>query len=153
MNRRIRTKRRRSGFTLLEILLVVGILALLAAFVVPNLMTAGDEAKNNIAKAAIERNGSIASGLKRFRLAIGRFPDTDEGLAALFERPSSIDDDDDRYKGPYLDGTPEDLRDPWNQEFQYRSPGEFNEDTYDLWSTGQDTEDGSDDDVKNWKEK
>ena len=74
-------------------------------------------------------------------------------VAALFERPSSIDDDDERYKGPYLDSAPEDLKDPWNEEYQYRSPGEFNEDGYDLWSTGQDAEDGTDDDVKNWKEK
>ncbi len=143
---------RRGAFTLLEVLLVLGILALLAAFVVPNLITAGDRAKIDLANMAIGRSGNISNALKRYRLDVGVYPDADEGLAALFERPSSIDDDDERWKGPYLDGVPEDLKDPWGREFQYRSPGEFNEDSFDLWSTGPD-EDDDDDDIKNWREK
>ena len=143
---------RRSAFTLLEVLLVVGILALLAAFVVPNLIQVGDEAKIGLAESAIGRNGPIAGAIKKYRFDLGVYPDTDEGLAALFERPRSIDDDDPRWKGPYLEGTPEELRDPWTREYQYRSPGEFNETSFDLWSTGP-LEKDDDDDIKNWREK
>ncbi|MHC4063539.1 MAG: type II secretion system protein GspG, partial [Planctomycetota bacterium] len=64
-----------------------------------------------------------------------------------------IDDEDPRWKGPYLDMDPEDLKDPWGNEFQYRSPGEFNEESFDLWSLGEDRKDGTDDDIKNWREK
>ncbi len=143
---------RRGAFTLLEVLLVVGILALLAAFVVPNLMGADTRAKKKLAQMAVGRSGEISNALKQFRLDIGRYPDSDEGLAALFERPSSIDDDDERWR-QYLEGSPEDLRDPWEQEYQYRCPGEFNEEAFDLWSYGPDQEDGTDDDEKNWREK
>ncbi len=143
---------KRSAFTLLEVLLVVGILALLAAFVVPNLIGAGDRANNDIARMAVGRSGNISGQLKRYRMDVGVYPDTDEGLAALFERPGSIEDDDDRWKGPYLDGTPEELRDPWGREYQYRSPGEFNEDSFDLWSLGRDEKE-DEDDITNWIEK
>lgn len=143
---------RRKAFTLLEVLLVVGILALLAAFVVPNLIGVKDQANRELAKAAVGRNGTIAGALKRYRFDVGVYPDTDEGLEALYERPSSIDDDDERWKGPYLEGTPEELKDPWGWEYQYRSPGEFNEESFDLWSLGKDDKD-DDDDIKNWREK
>jgi general secretion pathway protein G len=143
---------RRSAFTLLEVLLVVAILALLAAFVVPNIFGAKGEADKALAETAVGRNGPIANALNRYRFHMGTYPDTDDGLAALFERPSGIDDDDERWKGPYLQGSPEELVDPWQNEFNYRSPGEFHEDAYDLWSSGPDGEEGTDDDVKNWRE-
>lgn len=143
---------RRGAFTLLEVLLVVGILALLAAFVVPNLIGVSDQAKVCLAQAAVGRNGAIAGALKKYRFDLGVYPDTDEGLEALYERPSSIDDDDERWKGPYLEGTPEELKDPWGHEYQYRCPGEFNEDSFDLWSLGL-VEKDDDDDIKNWREK
>jgi general secretion pathway protein G len=144
---------RRSAFTLLEILLVVAILALLAALVAPSLWRMGDQARVDIAKSEVGRNGNISRALKKYRIDVGAFPDTDEGLEALFERPNSIDDDDERWKGPYLEGTPEELRDPWGNEFNYKSPGEFHEDAFDLWSNGPDGKEGTDDDVKNWLEK
>ena len=138
-------KSRRSAFTLLEVLLVVGILALLAAFVVPNLIGISDQAKEGLAKSAVGRNGPIAGAIKRYRSDLGVYPDDDEGLAALFERPRSIDDDDERWKGPYLEGTPEELRDPWDREYQYKSPGDFNESSFDLWSMGRDEREDDDD--------
>ncbi len=145
--------RRRAGFTLIEVLMVAAILALLAAFAVPALMGAGDRAKEDMAKAAVGRNGPIASGMKRYRFDVAIYPDSDDGLRALYERPDSIDADSKKWRGPYMDGTYEELLDPWQQEFQYKSPGEFNESGYDIWSVGPDGEDGTDDDVKNWLEK
>ena len=144
---------RRSAFTLMEVLMVAAILALLAAFAVPALMRSGEEAKENLCKAAIGHSGTIASALDKFRFDVGRYPDTSEGLEALFERPSDIDEDSEMWKGEYLKGALEELRDPWNQEFEYKSPGEFNEKGYDLWSRGPDRRDGTDDDIKNWIEK
>jgi len=137
----------------MEVLMVAAILALLAAFAVPALMRSGDEAKNNLCKAAIGRSGSIAQALNKYRFDIGRYPDTSEGLEALYERPNSIDEDSGKWKGPYIEGRIEELRDPWGLEYEYKSPGEFNEDSYDLWSLGIDAKEGTDDDIKNWVEK
>jgi len=137
----------------MEVLMVAAILALLAAFAVPALMRSGDEAKINLCKAAIGRSGSIAQALNKYRFDIGRYPDTSEGLEALYERPNSVDADSNKWKGPYIEGRIEELRDPWQQEYEYKAPGEFNEDSYDLWSLGIDAKDGTDDDIKNWVEK
>jgi len=149
----IQRKRIRRGFSLLEILIVVGILALLAAFVVPNLMRSSEQAKIDIAKMAVGRSGDISGAIKKYKFHVGNYPETDEGLEALFRIPSSVDEDDKIWKGPYIEGTPEELRDPWNQEFVYESPGKFNEDGFDLSSKGPDKKEGTDDDIKNWTER
>ncbi len=149
---RRKTKQRKSGFTLIELLLVAGILAVMAAFVVPNLFKTGDKANRRMASAAVGRSGPIATALGLYRVDMGKFPDTDEGLAALYQSNSDVDDE--RYDGPYMDGTYAELKDPWGFPFEYKSPGDVNEDGYDLWSVGKDGNDdggkeGSDD-VKNW---
>jgi len=143
---------------LIEVLLVAGILAVLAAFIVPNLFGQATKAKIDIAKAAVLRNGSIAKALESYKWDMGKYPDTDEGLAALFQ-PKEKKKEDERYNGPYMgmDATIEQLKDPWGNPYEYRSPGEINEESYDLWSRGPDFKDdggkeGSDD-VKNWVEK
>jgi len=148
-----RTPRARRAFTLLEILIVVGILVLLAAIVVPSLMRRGDQARKDLARSAVGRNGMIAQALKFYRLDVGIYPETDDGLAALYERPDSIDDDSPKWKGPYLEGTPEELQDPWGNEFVYKCPGDFHEDGFDLFSKGPDGEEDNEDDIKNWVEK
>jgi general secretion pathway protein G len=142
----VRGKKR--AFTLL-----VAILALLAAFVVPNIMESGKQAKIGLAQAAIGRNGPIAQALQKYQFDVGQFPDTDEGLRALYEIPSSLDEEDKKWKGKYLDGEPEELKDPWGNEYNYKSPGDVHEDAYDLWSNGPDGKEGTDDDIKNWIEK
>lgn len=152
---RRRGQQRKSGFTLIEVLLVAGILALLAAFAIPRLFSQAEEAKKKLGLAAVGRNGPIAKALKSYKWDMGQFPETDEGLAALFEDRDRADDE--RYKGPYLEGTYEELKDAWENPFEYRCPGEVNEDGYDLWSCGPDRKDdggkeGSDD-IKNWIEK
>ena len=145
--------RRRSAFTLIEVLLVAGILALLAAFAIPRLMGQAEKAKVQLAKAAVGRNGPIAKALDAYKWDMGRYPDTDEGIEALMQPKNQVDDE--RYGGPYLEN--DKISDPWGNPFEYRSPGEVHEDGYDLWSTGPDLKNDSgkegSDDVKNWVEK
>ncbi|MCH8966365.1 MAG: type II secretion system major pseudopilin GspG [Planctomycetes bacterium] len=148
-----RKTRRRSAFTLIEVLLVAGILAVLAAFAIPSLMGTATKAKIDLAKAAIGPNGPIAKALDSYKWDMGQYPDTDEGIAALFQSKNQVDDD--RYKGPYVKN--DRITDPWDSPFEYRSPGEFHEEGFDLWSRGPDMKDdggkeGSDD-IKNWIER
>lgn len=151
----VTNRKRRKGFTLLEVLLVCGILAVLAAVVLPNLMGSAKQAKIDLAKSAVERNGNIAKGLDRFNYDCGRYP---EKLEDLYRKPSYIEDEDDnnpRWKGPYMDGDPADLKDPWGNQFHYNGEGQYNESKYDLWSGGPNgkNENGGGDDVKNWRDK
>jgi general secretion pathway protein G len=151
MSGRRRTSRR--GFTLLELLLVIGILALLAAFVVPALSGAGLTAKIGIAKSAIGRNGPISGALKRYKWDIGVYPETDEGFKALYERPASVDEESKKWAGPYLDTPLDELKDPWGNAYQYRFPGSADEKEFDLWSMGPNGKDGDDDDITSWTRK
>lgn len=147
--------RKRSAFTLMEVLLVAGILALLAAFAIPKLVGMAEEAKVKLAQAAIGRSGPIAPMLNKYKYDMGKYPETDEGLSALFEYRGGREEES--WKGPYLDGTLEELLDPWGRPYEYRCPGEIHEDGFDLWSTGPDKEDNDgkegSDDIKNWIDK
>lgn len=150
-----RMMRKRSGFTLIEVLLVAGILALLAAFAVPRIFSQAEDAKRKLAAAGIGRNGPIGKALDAYKWAMGKFPDTDEGLAALYVPKTAARDE--RYDGPYMEGVIEELKDPWGHPFVYKSPGDVNEDSYDLYSVGANGQDdggkeGSDD-IKNWVER
>lgn len=148
------TRRRRSGFTLFEVLLVIAILALLAAFVVPEFLNIQNQAEIDLAKTAVGRTGAIAKQLKFYRIAMGKYPEGEEGLRNLIERPEEDEDLEEgksKWAGPYIEDA-ESLKDPWGNEYNYRFPGENNdEDSYDLWSWGPDGEDGTDDDIVNWK--
>jgi len=151
---RRRTGRKVRAFTLIEVLLVAGILALLAAFAIPKLFSQAQTAKIQLASAAVGRNGPIAKGLEAYKWDMGKYPDTDEGLAGMYAPKGAKGEN---YKGPYMEGTIEELKDPWSKPFQYRSPGQFNEEHFDLWSMGPDQIDdegkSGTDDVKNWMEK
>lgn len=139
---------RRKGFTLIEVLLVIAILGVLAAFVMPQFMGAADKAKVDAAQIQVSKSGPIANALNMFRLHVQRYPTSDEGLRALSSRPDGLDESEE-WSGPYIEDA-NTLTDPWRKnEYQYRSPGEYNED-YDLWSMGPDKEDGTEDDVTNW---
>ncbi|HPF39931.1 MAG TPA: type II secretion system major pseudopilin GspG [Phycisphaerae bacterium] len=142
-----RIPRRRRGFTLLEILLVVGLLALLAAFAIPALVGQSEEAKKKMVVGVIGPNGGITQAIDLYKSNTGQYP---EDLKDLMEKPSD-DDVAEKWIGPYLKDE-QMLQDPWGHTYVYRYPGDHREDSFDLYSLGPDGIDGNDDDINNWKE-
>ena len=132
---------RQRGFSLIEIMVVVVIMGILAALVVPNLLDRPDQAR---AVAARQDIASIAQALKLYRLDNGRYPNSEQGLRALVERPSG---DMNNWR-KYLERLP---NDPWNQPYQYLSPGVHGEfDVFSLGADGQPGGEGSDADIGSW---
>jgi general secretion pathway protein G len=135
--------RSQSGFTLIELLIVMIIIGLLASLVGPRLFRHVGEAKTKTAKAQIELLGTA---LDSYRLDVGKYPSTEQGLNALREQPSGVD----TWNGPYL---PKDVpQDPWGNAYHYKSPGENGD--YDLYSYGADNKsggEGEDADVTSWE--
>ena len=132
----------KKGFTLVELLVVMAIIALLAALVGPKLFPKLGKGKQSAAKAQIEL---IGQALDQFRLDVGRYPTTQEGLNALMVNPGV-----DNWEGPYLKkALPPD---PWGKPYQYMCPGTHGE--YDMFSYGRDGNpggDGEDRDVTSWE--
>ena len=118
---------RASGFTLLELLVVVVIIGLLAGFVAPRYFGQVGKSEVNVARAQID---ALEKSLDQYRLDVGRYPDAELGLKALVERPPN----EPKWNGPYLrKDVPED---PWGKPYVYRIPGEKWE--FDLLSYGKD---------------
>lgn len=132
------------GFTLIELMIVVIIIAALAAMVVPRFAGRSEQARVTIAEADI--NSNIAMALKLYELDNGNYPTTEQGLNALFSKPS-ISPVPNNWNGPYLEKQPVD---PWRNPYRYRCPGTHNIISYDLYSIGKDGAEGTEDDVKNW---
>lgn len=128
------------GFTLIELMLVVIIIATLVAMVMPRLTGRSEQARIAAAKADI--NSNIATALKLYELDNGNFPSTDEGLNALLNKPASASN----WNGPYLERKP---MDPWAREYKYKCPGEHRLTDYDLYSLGKDGVESADD-ITNW---
>lgn len=128
------------AFTLIELMLVIMIIGALAAMVIPRLTGRSEQAR--IATCQADINVNIATALKLYELDNGSFPASQEGLGALLSKGSRATN----WNGPYLERKP---LDPWNREYQYKSPGEHRND-YDLYSLGKDGV-ASDDDVTNWE--
>ncbi len=146
MSRVTETKRRahgQSGFTLMELLVVLAILGLLMSLVGPRVLSQLGGAKTKTAAIQIK---DLEQSLEMYKLDVGRFPSTDEGLAALVARPASATG----WNGPYLKS---DVPvDPWKREYHYKYPGEHSE--VDIFSYGQNGTpggEGEDADVGNWK--
>ena len=119
---------REQGFTLLELLVVLAILGLLIGLVAPAVMRQFGAAKEKIAAQSVER---LATVLDMYKLDIGTYPTTDQGLQALITQPQGVA----RWNGPYLKGDklPED---PWGRPFVYRSPSSRAGHEFDLYSVG-----------------
>lgn len=138
----------RRGFTLLEILLVVGLLALLAAFVVPALTKQGEEARKGIAEAAIGANSPLSQAIDLFQVNTGQFP---KELKGLIEKPND-DEIAEKWKGPYIKDS-KGLKDPWGRDYEYDPEGEHHPNGgVDLWSKGPDGITGNEDDITNWED-
>lgn len=132
----VKPRDRRAGFTLLELLVVVAIIGLLAAYVGPRYAGQLDKSERALAKSQIE---GFDRALTSFRLDVGRFPSTQEGLEALRTRPSGAT----RWNGPYLNKPVP--RDPWDRSYVYRHPGARGD--YDLASLGKDGQPGGSDEA------
>jgi general secretion pathway protein G len=131
------------GYTLLELLVVLAIIALLVGFVAPKMMGYLGRAKADAAKVQLH---NVSTAIELYRLDAGAYPTEAEGLRALLEKPGAAD----HWNGPYLtraDG----ILDPWGQPFIYKQPGQHGD--YDLMSYGADKKpggEGDDADVTSW---
>ena len=144
----MKSDRNRRGFTLIEILVVIIVLGLLAALVGPRILGRVSEAKSATARTQIELLGL---GLDSYRLDNGGYPTTEQGLAALNEKPAG-EPVPLNWRGPYLrKAIP---LDPWGRPYIYRSPGQSNPSGYDLLTLGRDGQPGGNDedaDITSWK--
>lgn len=134
------------GFTLIEIMVVVVILGILAAFVVPRVMDRPDAAR--IAKVQNDIR-AIEAALNMYRLDNYQYPSTDQGLNALVNKPSGQPEPRNWSAGGYLASLP---RDPWGNPYQYLNPG-IRSSTVDVWSYGADGQPGGEGmnaDIGNW---
>lgn len=131
------------GFTLLELLVVLVILGLLAGYVAPKYFSQVGKSEVKTARAQID---ALEKALDQYRIDTGRYPNAEQGLAALNAKPA----DEPRWDGPYLKkAVPVD---PWGKPYQYRNPGERGE--IDLFSFGRDGQPGGDGDgadIGNWQ--
>lgn len=130
--------RSKHGFTLIELMIVVIIIAALAAMVAPNLIGRSDEAKAKIAQGDLR---SLDTALKLYRLDKGTYPPSEQGLDVLMVSPGAG-------REPYLDKP---AMDPWQRKYLYRCPGTHRTTGYDLSSPGRDGKEGTDDDITNWQ--
>jgi general secretion pathway protein G len=137
--------RRRSGFTLLELVVVIIVLGLLAGLVAPQIIGRLSEAKSTTARTQVEL---LSVALDGYRLDNGSYPTTDQGLAALREKPARAPVPA-NWRGPYLrKAVP---LDPWGRPYVYKAPGERNAGAFDLESLGRDGKaggEGEDADVR-----
>lgn len=134
---------RQPGFTLLELLVVLVIIGLLVGYVAPRFFSQVGKSEVKVARAQIK---SLEDALDQYRLDVGHYPTTDQGLAALNTQPAG----ETKWQGPYLrKAVP---NDPWGHPYQYQAPGNHGE--YDLFSLGKDGQPGGTGeaaDIANWQ--
>jgi general secretion pathway protein G len=137
----------RRAFTLIEILVVIVVIAILASLVAPNVLQHIGTANDTAAKAQI---AAFVNGLDAYRLHMGAYPTTEDGLSALVSPPQ--DDRASRWRGPYMRKNEIPL-DPWSNPYVYVSPGEVNPNGFDLYSLGADGQpggEGENADIVSW---
>ena len=130
-------RNRRRGFTLIEILLVMTIIAILAAIVIPKMVGRSEQARQTAAHADLS---SIKTALDAYEVDNGFYP---KSLQDLIQQPSNARN----WHGPYLDNLPQD---PWGNPYVYSYPGRHNPSGFDIYSVGPDGKAGTDDDIGNW---
>ncbi|WP_372866045.1 type II secretion system major pseudopilin GspG [Pseudomonas sp.] len=137
-------RRLAAGFTLLEILVVLVILGMLASLVGPQVFKQLSGSKTKAAQLQIQE---LSAALDLYRLEVGSYPSTQQGLDALIAQPRNLE----KWNGPYLKKSVI-RKDPWGNDYQYRYPGQHGE--YDLWSQGADGREGGEGenrDVLSWE--
>jgi len=132
---------RRQGFTLVELLLVLVILAVLAAIVIPKMAGRSEQARETAATTQI---AAFKTALDTFEIDNGYYPSGEKGLDELVDEPSNAKN----WRGPYLDNIPVD---PWGNEYIYEYQGKNNQKGYDIMSVGPDGRANTDDDIVSWK--
>ncbi|MCA9260054.1 MAG: type II secretion system major pseudopilin GspG [Planctomycetales bacterium] len=147
MGRGISSQRsERRAFTLVELLIVLGILVMLFAIVGPRVLRSGKKADVNLARTQL---GAFKATLDHYYVDLKSYPTTEQGLDALYERPEDLAEEAE-WDGPYGDGSEPPL-DPWGRDYQYEFPSSRTErDFPDIWSLGPDGEEDTEDDVVNW---
>ena len=153
MKKNINHKNRRRGFTLVEILIVLGIMVFLLAMVGPRLLGSKQKADIQAAKTQI---GLFEQSLESYVLDMNAFPETEAGLKALIEKPEGTeaaegDKKKDKWAGPYLkkESIP---KDPWGNEYRYEFPPSHGKGKDpEIWSYGPDGQDNTEDDVVSWE--
>lgn len=141
--------RTRGGFTLIEMLVIIAIIAVLAAVVAPEVFRNVGDANASAARQQVE---ILGTALDSYRLDNHAYPTTEQGLAALRTEPT-VGERPPRWRGPYLRRAIPD--DPWGRPYVYHSPGRANPESYDLYSLGRDGREGGegeDADVTSWGE-
>lgn len=133
---------RSAGFTLLELLVVLVIIGLLVGYVAPRYFSQVGKSETKVARAQIK---ALEDALDQYRIDVGQYPDSAQGLAALVAQPAGVA----RWQGPYLKKAVP--NDPWGAAYQYKLPGEHGE--FDLFSLGKDGQPGGTAaaaDIGNW---
>jgi len=125
-------RKKNSGISILEILVVLAIISLVVGLTAPRIMDSFGRAKSKVAEVQMN---SVKGALQLFYIDVGRYPSESEGLMALLSEPSGTQN----WRGPYLD-KPEDVQDPWGRVYLYRIPGK--DGAFDLYTYGRDGHSG-----------
>jgi general secretion pathway protein G len=130
---KLEMKKRNAGFTILELLIVMALLAIVGGILYSTILDSGEKGKAGAAKLQIS---SIGQALDLYKLEVGRYPNSSEGLQALIAAPGGATN----WNGPYLKDKGGAPKDPWNNDFRYVSPGQNG--GYELISLGADGKEG-----------
>jgi len=144
--KKIMHRNRTQGFSLIEIIVVITIIGLIVGWAATRIFGQGDLAQARIAKSKIT---ALGGALDLYKLDIGRYPNSSDGLKALVTPPSGVTN----WNGPYVKNADE-LKDPWKNELIYRSPGSDNR-PYEIVSLGSDGQEGGEGparDIKSWEQ-